>query len=433
MAILLALILGIGITTVAVRRLSRPEQVVLSLAFAAHFASVWGLRYVGYSVYGVTDSMLYFASGTELASAILADPLRYGPDALSLLAHNKPDLPFQVFGAGSSTGALTAYTAWFLVLFAGSEVAVSAAFAIGSCLGKFLLYRAIRPMLEPERRTIAAMAVCCVPSAVFWSSGVTKESIVFTGMGLAVLGLRRLIHDKRVASWPLAIAGAAVIASTKAYVLFPLALGGALWFVVDRVPNATRRFRFRDMAGATVIGALVVVGLGEVFPRYAVGTFAEEAAFLQELGSRAGGGSYVDIGVADTSFMAQLAGSPFAIVTALFRPFIFEANNWMMVVSAAETSVLLGFSVSAYFRSRGLPNILLERPFLVFLLVSSILLALGVGLTTSNMGTLSRYRTPLVPLFALFLVTVAHRAPRRTRDGAASLIPNLDVTPTVGR
>jgi hypothetical protein len=53
---------------------------------------------------------------------------------------------------------------------------------------------------------------------------------------------------------------------------------------------------------------------------------------------------------------------------------------------------------------------LVTRPFLGFCAVFVLLFGTGVGLATTNLGTLVRYRMPLIPFFAVLLVTLLQRS-----------------------
>jgi hypothetical protein len=55
----------------------------------------------------------------------------------------------------------------------------------------------------------------------------------------------------------------------------------------------------------------------------------------------------------------------------------------------------------------------MEEPFLVFCVVFVITFGIAVGLTSTNLGTLSRYRSPILPFFAVLLLVLGRT--RRAR------------------
>jgi cytochrome c oxidase assembly factor CtaG len=88
------------------------------------------------------------------------------------------------------------------------------------------------------------------------------------------------------------------------------------------------------------------------------------------------------------------------------------------LVNALETTVLTLLFVRLLF-TRNLSNVrrqITNNPFLVFCLVFVIAFGIAVGLASSNMGTLSRYRSPLLPFFVVLLFVLGK--PLRVRSPA---------------
>lgn len=86
-----------------------------------------------------------------------------------------------------------------------------------------------------------------------------------------------------------------------------------------------------------------------------------------------------------------------------------------MLLSAMEALVLLLLTFyllaskpASFFRSLSNPNVL-------FCFVFSVTFAFAVGVSTYNFGTLSRYKIPLLPFFAVGLILVADQANRERK------------------
>ena len=85
-----------------------------------------------------------------------------------------------------------------------------------------------------------------------------------------------------------------------------------------------------------------------------------------------------------------------------------------MVFSGLEITVLLVLLVRAIRRSGGsLVRAILQTPVLLFSLVFVIVFGVAVGLVTTNMGTLSRYRLPLMPFYVTLVLALDRRVTRR--------------------
>ncbi len=111
--------------------------------------------------------------------------------------------------------------------------------------------------------------------------------------------------------------------------------------------------------------------------------------------------------------LGQIAIMPVALGTALFRPFIFESFSAMQFLNAIEMTWLLVLFVQMLRRNRwtDLLRRVTANPALMFCLVFVLVLAMGTGLSTANLGTLSRYRAPMMQFFLLLLMIL--REPER--------------------
>ena len=137
----------------------------------------------------------------------------------------------------------------------------------------------------------------------------------------------------------------------------------------------------------------------------AVDAIEGEMANLQIVGARVTGNSTYNLGAGSGNAGAQIALAPVGLLTALFRPLIFEVSNPLMLLSALEVGMLTVLTVMTLFR-RGLLGTLseiLRPPFLAFCLAFIIAFGTGVGIASTNLGSLARYRMPLIPFFAVLL------------------------------
>ena len=101
-----------------------------------------------------------------------------------------------------------------------------------------------------------------------------------------------------------------------------------------------------------------------------------------------------------------LRNVPEALAGALFRPFFWEGDNIFYRLAGAENLVLfILFLGSLSFLKRGTKQ---RFPgFYGVLFLFALIMAVLIGLTTPNLGTLNRYRTVFVP----FLVYLLLQAP----------------------
>ena len=115
------------------------------------------------------------------------------------------------------------------------------------------------------------------------------------------------------------------------------------------------------------------------------------------------------IGAIDPTLSGVLEKVPLAISTVLYRPFLWESKKFIMLLSAIENILLLLLTLYIILKTRirifRIINSSLIVQFCIFFTLS---LAIIIGLTTFNFGTLLRYKSPLLPFFASFLILINH-------------------------
>jgi len=264
-----------------------------------------------------------------------------------------------------------------------------------------------------------------VPSVVFWSSALAKEAIAMAGLGLMASSAHAVAKGKRIViNIALAGVGGVIVGMVKPYILFPFVLAAATWFYVSR--RTPGRAGIRPVY-LVLAGALAVIGLAAMsaaFPEFGTSKLAETTAMQQDQGALAGGGSSITIGNANaTTFSQQLPFVPLALLNALFRPFLFETRNAPMLMAALESTVIM-VAVALLlwrFQWRRVRDAVLTSPTVSFSLVFVLTFAVAVGLASTNLGTLFRYRMPMMPFYVtgvlLLQQQLAQKATSRSAPG----------------
>ena len=119
-------------------------------------------------------------------------------------------------------------------------------------------------------------------------------------------------------------------------------------------------------------------------------------------GARSGGDGGYDIGLPDGTWQSMVKLMPAAINVSLFRPYIWEVRNPLMLLSAIESTIILFLAIRVFRKRKWKQK--LKDPFLVFCLGFTLLFAFAVGVSTFNFGTLMRYKIPMMPFLSLLLL-----------------------------
>lgn len=413
-------IAGAGIAHLA-RDVHGPERALVALSFAAHALAAPAQVWITEGAFGGGDMFVYHTYGMMLADWARFDPWRGIPELLLGVLRLRTDLPFELYGGtGSPTGAMQCISALLMLATGDSLFGGCAIIASANAIGQVVTYLTVRRAFPTWAHLRIAVALLLTPSVVFWTSGLLKEAVAMLGFAPLTLGAYLLVYDRRrVMGIALIVLGAIPFALLKPYVLAAFFLAGPVLVYARRVVLTDGELRFRAVP-VTFAGMVAFAGValfGWFFPEYSVGELADEAARLQEAGMHVEGGSNVSIVDRGTrSLASQIAFLPIALLTSLFRPFVFEARGGAMFIAALETAFLSGLLILA-FTSNGrlhMRRMLKGSPMALTAVAFTCVLGAAVGLASTNLGTLSRYRVPMMPFWALFLALATAKEPTVT-------------------
>lgn len=171
-------------------------------------------------------------------------------------------------------------------------------------------------------------------------------------------------------------------------------------------------------------GYYAVILIGKDDPRYSLDKIAITAQITAyDIGFYTGrdAGSTYSLGELDGTFSNLMGKFPQAVNVSLFRPYLWEVRNPLMLLSALESLVLLLLTVWVVFTCRFHLFQALRNPIVLFCLVFSITFAFAVGVSTFNFGTLARYKIPLIPFYLIGLIFMHYEKRERNK-------PELDFT-----
>lgn len=412
-SVVVVVLAGLAAGYVALRFPQREAPWVFG-AFVAHVVAAVAQVLVTEGLYGGGDLFGYTRVGRALATAMSLDFEGMAPEVLRLLFRQDAVLPVVIQHPDSSTGSMFAVAGILAYITSGDAYTLCITVGALAFFGKVAMLDAFHASIPRSQRPLAIVAVLWMPSVVFWSSALLKEGVAMTGLGLLFLGVRRVLDRRWTAGVALGLVGATLVGLVKPYVLFAFVPAAGSWLVWDWSTKPGRAApRPIVIAVALGLGAAAMLGLGALFPQFSLDNIAEEAAQLQEAGQIARGGSTYTIGSGDARTLgAQLTFAPLALVSALYRPLLFEAGSAQILVNALETTFLLGLTIRAFARrgAVGVASCTLSSPMLVACLTFALLFGVAVGLGTTNLGALSRYRMPLVPCFTFALLVLASSA-----------------------
>lgn len=412
----LVLAIGFGIHQVLLRQHTKPfEQRLLNRSFVFHMAAGIALILVFTYYYPGGDMTSYHAYGVPMADALRYDFESVAPEMWQLFIQGDYRLPLEPVGYGS-TGTMQAVTVGLLFMLGNSIYAATLFICVLSYLAKVLIYRALRSEFSDAQHEKVLFASMLSPTAIVWTCAILKEPILMVVFGPTFLGLKMVLDGKRIGLGLVLIAfGSVMILLIKPYVLIALAIAGGLWIFWARTLRSGGNIVVKPLylVAALALGALGFTAVSSFVPSLSPDRVAETAQMQRRLAAveEAGSNYYLEAPTADASeasrgLLSQVRLMPLALITALFRPFIFESFSAMQFLNAIEMTWLTWMFIQVVRRNgrAGLVRRITANPALVFCLAFVVILALGTGLSTANLGTLSRYRAPMMPFFLLLLL-----------------------------
>ena len=261
--------------------------------------------------------------------------------------------------------------------------------------------------------------ILCIPSIAFWGSGIMKDSFVLSSACWATFNFFKIfiVKEKRLMNLILLILNFWILINIKSYVAISLIPGMLIWINTNnfkKIKSTSLKIILRPLILVFTIGLfsllyqnLSLIGL-EKYEN--IEETIESAKVIQQdlLREEQYGSNSYYIGELDGTFTGMLRLAPAAIFTSIFRPFIWESNNFLMALSGIENSVLIILFVVLFIRVSPLSFIkkIFTSPLLLFSFSFIIFLGFGVGIASTNFGALVRYRIPILPFIYPLLTMI---------------------------
>jgi hypothetical protein len=378
------------------------------------------------------DTVMYFTGALQIAysdiSAFIDFMTHLNYESWDISTINfLHDAPANYFKSPSNSivGKMAAVPALFLF---GSYTAVCGFFSLLGFIGTWKIYK-VFVHEYPSLHKQLFYSILFFPSVVYWTSGVLKEPLTILGLGFVTeFVFRWFIKGQRK---PILLVTTFLTAYlmylVKGYVLFAFIPAASLWVFKGyhkTIRNGALQFISMPIFIIfSVIGSFTLLSFfgndgSTRNSRYSIENFLTSSdqtrnAFSAndsqtEAQKRFGstGASYVDIGSTDGTFLGNLRMFPIAVITTLFRPYLWEVRNPFMLLAAIENLILLGFSLNLLWKVgiRRLGKFIYNTPILLMCVLFSIVFSGMVGISTPNFGSISRYRIPCLPFYGTALV-----------------------------
>lgn len=269
-----------------------------------------------------------------------------------------------------------------------------------SLIGLVALYKSVVQFCKGKEKLLA-LAVFLLPSVVFWSSGVLKESFLLFGLGLFFYAFLQFCERKiTIKLLFFAFFSFTLLLYLKVYVLMALLPGMIAYFWLTR---SNYKFPFLKYSLILVVAIFAALVFEQLFPAYhMLEIFVQKQQDFIRLAESMQSGSLIEIMPLENNAWSFLKAAPMAFITVLFRPFLWESLSPFMLMAAFENLLLLGGIIAILLRFRK-PNAA-EQNFILLALSFVILLFVLIGWVTPVLGAMVRYKVPALPFLGVVLV-----------------------------
>ncbi|MBS1773714.1 MAG: hypothetical protein JST82_12720 [Bacteroidetes bacterium] len=284
------------------------------------------------------------------------------------------------------------------------------------------LWALFRTFATKYPQYIKQVAICAlyIPSTIMWGSGIFKDTICMFGLGWLTYGAFRLLinRDFRVGVIIMTAVSFYLVASIKLYILLAFIPALVLWILFTysyKIRSSGARFMLKIVVLFAAVGGFLVFSqrFAASLGKYSLDNVSKTAynthTFIASVSKDEG--SKYDLGELDPSIGGMLKKFPKAVNVSLFRPYIWETRKPIQLLNAIEAMFFLWVTIKILI-TIGLKQTwrtINSDPTIQFCLIFSIIFAFAVGISSGNFGTLSRYRIPCLPFYALALMLIYYR------------------------
>lgn len=402
------------------------KGLVLKMIGSLAFALVYGIYYNG------GDTMSYWYGAEALKNVFYHDPSIY----LTELFSNPTNENFFNHYSGETGWPPEWIYKSSRHFFICKVTSVIALFIPSSFLGitffmGFICYQGIWKLFTTVSHHYPALTknlqigIFFLPSTLFWCSGIMKDTIVLAGICYIVhetdMFLRKDEH-KNISRFSLRlIIWGWLIFSCKPYVIIALSPAWLLWMnytTLSKIKSPILKYYLIPILfiGGSVT-AFQIYSISAGTSEFSPDNILDKAMIVRNDFSTNStyGTNRFKAQIVEKNSTGLLKVIPEAIISGLFRPFIWEAKGPFIMLSAFENLFILLYLIYSILKLRifGYLRFIRSEPFLLFAIIFTILLAYMVGFTTILFGALVRFRTPFLPFFVSFIVISAGKIKQR--------------------
>jgi len=354
---------------------------------------------------GLVDlSLTDFSSFLKAMGTSMAERGTYN----EFLLHN---IPYPSWITAEPEGFFTGKIGWFFDLISGKNfLLMSLYFMLFAFIAHWKLYQFIVDHYKIGKKTYFHWLFLFIPSIAFWNTALTKDALVFIGIAHLLRHLLLWVDFKERSLkrllWMIFYSWLIIkVRGISFSLLFSAFFVAWLMGAVNRLESRTAKLVLR--LGLVLFGVvLVLAGMYFLQLDSLVNTYLNEAQVNAEdfaQNSLYTGARY-DLGITDFSLSGMIKVAPLAIVTGIFRPFIYEAMSATLILNGIEGTLFLWLFFKKFLlHLRSALRHIINSRILLFSLIFVLMYAFATGFSSIIFGVLVRLRAPLLAFLVIVI------------------------------
>lgn len=316
------------------------------------------------------------------------------------------------------TGGMRYITGLFEVVTNNNEFATFLVFTWLGFVGCYLMYEAFVTAMPNGDRHRYALLVFFWPTLVYWTSSISKDGWLLFTVGIASLGVARVLARER-GGYVLFLIGSMAASVVRPHIAILALVAFGIALLLGRRPSQ-HTGRATPSGVAKVAGFVVLLAIGGLLATQ-MGDFLDardlsvDTAISQNTDRTSQGTAAFE-----PANPQNPLGYARASVNILFRPFPFEASGIEQLLTSLEAIFLFGLCVVSWRRLASVPFRLRDDPYVAYAFSMLLMMIFVLG-TIGNFGILARQRSQVMPfVFVLLCVVVSSRTETRLTSGGRS-------------
>jgi len=260
-------------------------------------------------------------------------------------------------------------------------------------IGPIAIYRVMIDVF-PGKKLVILLATFLVPSFLYWTSGLHKEGLLFTGISLIIYSIYFGTKEKKINLQRILgiITGLVILLTLRNFLIIIILPAMFTWLIANRKPKY----------GLAIFGSMYLLfGILFFTLRYINPKLDFPHAVVnkqQEFKKLAPGNSTIPMKDLESTALSFLKNTPQAINLSAIRPNPSDVHHILSLAAAAEINLLLLlFILFLLVRKNGVK----EKNLLYFCTFFSMTVLLAIGFSVNNLGAIVRYRSIIVPLLVI--------------------------------